>query len=599
MEKLICLLYLLTGLFYDVSAQTIGSPDIQSSQIKPLKIIQKGQGHYFVDFGKDAFGNLELLFASAQADSLVIHLGEKLESPHTIDRKPGGTIRYQKVVLSQLPVKTPVTVKLPVDKRNTRVPAVLLPDSMGVIMPFRYAEIENLKVAIEDVVVMQKVYNYRFNEEASYFTSSDTILNQVWDLCKHTIKATSFAGIYIDGDRERIAYEADAYINQLSHYAVDNEYLLARRTNEHFINSPTWPTEWILHTVPLFYYDYLYTGNTAAISKHYEVLKNKTLMQLERADGLIATDSARMTPGFLAGIGFRAGDKIKDIVDWPAKERDGYEMVKVNTVVNSFYYLNLKLMSEMAGAIGQVADAAFFYRKADMVKKAINDKLLNKATGIYVDGEGAGHSSLHANIFPLAFGIVPAENIRQVVSFVRSRGMACSVYGAQYLLEALYQHGEADYALQLLSSTEGDRTWWNMIKAGSTMTLEAWDIKYKPNLDWNHAWGTAPVNIVARHLWGITPSKPGFAKVAIRPQPGALTFSKIKVPTIKGPIYAEYKQIERKVRLFIVEIPKGMTGEFIITAAPYARIIKNNRVVRSNKDCLQLSEGVTHIKIIN
>jgi hypothetical protein len=30
--------------------------------------------------------------------------------------------------------------------------------------------------------------------------------------------------IYVDGDRERIPYEADAYINMLSHYAVDSEY---------------------------------------------------------------------------------------------------------------------------------------------------------------------------------------------------------------------------------------------------------------------------------------------------------------------------------------------------------------------------------------
>jgi alpha-L-rhamnosidase len=131
------------------------------------------------------------------------------------------------------------------------------------------------------------------------------------------------------------------------------------------------------------------------------------------------------------------------------------------------------------------------------------------------------------------------------------------------------------------------------------MTLEAWDIKYKPNLDWNHAWGTAPANIVARYLWGITPSKPGFAKATVKPQLGALTFSKIKVPTIKGPIRAEYKQIEKNIRLFIIEMPKGMTGEFIITGAPHTRVIKNNHVVSSNKDRLLLPEGVTKIKIEN
>ena len=28
-----------------------------------------------------------------------------------------------------------------------------------------------------------------------------------------------------------------------------------------------------------------------------------------------------------------------------------------------------------------------------------------------------------------------------------------------------------------------------MIRVGSTITLEAWDNKFKPNQDWNHAWG--------------------------------------------------------------------------------------------------------------
>ena len=38
-----------------------------------------------------------------------------------------------------------------------------------------------------------------------------------------------------------------------------------------------------------------------------------------------------------------------------------------------------------------------------------------------------------------------------------------------------------------------------MIEVGSTMTLEAWDAKYKPNLTWNHAWGAAPANISRVH----------------------------------------------------------------------------------------------------
>ena len=103
---------------------------------------------------------------------------------------------------------------------------------------------------------------YPFNEHDSHFHCSDTVLNQVWELCKYSIKATSFLGVYVDGDRERIPYEADALINQLSHYGVANDFSMARYTHEYLIRKPTWPTEWILQSILMAWEDYMYTGNT-------------------------------------------------------------------------------------------------------------------------------------------------------------------------------------------------------------------------------------------------------------------------------------------------------------------------------------------------
>ena len=47
---------------------------------------------------------------------------------------------------------------------------------------------------------------------------------------------------------------------------------------------------------------------------------------------------------------------------------------------------------------------------------------------------------------------------------------------------------------------DGPRSWLGMMKQGSTITLEAWNMKDKPNLDWNHAWGAAPANLIPRFL---------------------------------------------------------------------------------------------------
>ncbi|MBE0654379.1 MAG: acetylglucosamine-6-sulfatase, partial [Bacteroidales bacterium] len=272
--------------------------------------------------------------------------------------------------------------------------------------------------------------------------------------------------------------------------------------------------------------------------------------------------------------------------------------VGINTVVNSFHYINLKLLAEIAGVLGEKEDSILFKNRSQLVKNSINNNLLNKERGIYTDGEGSSHSSLHANIFPLVFGVVPEENVNTVISFIKSKGMACSVYAAQYLLEALYQYGEADYALKLMTSTN-ERSWWHMIELGSTMTLEAWDMKYKPNLDWNHPWGTAPANIITRYMWGILPKEPAFGSVSIKPQLSNLTYSHIKVPTIKGAILAEYKQLANGNHLFIFDIPKEMNADFNIPDCGYKIMTLNKKKVKPEKNSLPLVAGVNKIELKN
>ncbi len=583
--------------------------DVRTSIIKPTEINRLGKDTYLIDFDKAYFGTVQLSSSMNQNDSLVIHLGEKLNTDNRVDRKPGGSIRYQKIVLSNLQANIINNIDLVPNKRNTSGAAILLPDSLGVVMPFRYCEIENLKIPIENIEIFQKAVHNNFNEKASSFSSSNEILDSIWKLCKHTIKATSFTGYYVDGDRERIPYEADAYINQLSHYSVDSLYAMGRRTNAYFIKNPTWPTEWLLHTVPMFYADYMYTGDLEPLKEHYENLKLKTLMDLEREDGLISSSSTHMNEELISKLGFKKPDtKIKDIIDWPPAqkdtgwelataegERDGYEIVPVNTVINSFYYYNLKLMSEIAGFLDKKKEVKFFNKKASIVKSVINTKFFDEKKGYFIDGEGSTHSSLHANMMPLAFGIVSQNHKKSVTDFIKTRGMACSVYGSQYLLEALYKSNEAQYALDLITETENDRSWWNMIQIGATMTLEAWDVKYKPNSDWNHAWGTAPLNITTRYMWGIKPKIAGFKVAEIKPQLADLTFSKIQVPTKNGVIIASFKKVNN-AHNYTITIPNNMTAEF--TVPPNFMLIEfNGKKLKSTNNLIHLKSGNHTIKL--
>jgi len=578
-----------------------------SKFIQPDKFIKNKDNNYFIDFGKDAFGTLVLQnIRTNSKDTIIVHLGEKARG-NKVDRDPGASIRYQKVIYILDPEMEKFEIKLPSNKRNTSGSAIKLPDTIGVIMPFRYCEIENFHGELRKENIKQKTINYYFDEKESYFESSDTILNQVWDLCKYSIKATSFAGLYVDGDRERIPYEADAYINQLGHYYTDREYTMARRTNEYFIKNPTWPTEWILHTVPMFYNDYMFTGNSESLEYYYDKLKEKTLLSLARSDGLISSKS--ITSEIMSKLGFTDPNaRLKDIVDWPPGqndtgwklataegERDGYEMVDINTVVNAFHYQNLKQMAVIAGVLDKKEDSLFFHMRAIKVKRLINEKLLNTEKGIYLDGEFSTHSSLHANMFPLAFDMVPDNYKKSVIKFIKSRGMACSVYGSQYLLEGLYKAGEAEYAMSLLTATH-ERSWWNMIQSGSTMSMEAWDMKYKPNTDWNHAWGAVPANIIPSGMWGIIPVEPGYSKLRIKPQLAGLKSSNILVPTIRGSIEAKFKQLENSVE-FIISLPGNTNCEFVYPLDKNSNIYLNGERINNYQGSLNLFSGTKKISI--
>lgn len=535
---------------------------LERQAIKPVQVMRTAPNHYFIDFGRAAFGTLRLTLDSATNQDVEIRLGEMRGANNTVETKPGASIRYLKTTLQAHAGSHVYTLTLPPQKG-----AIHLPPQYGEVIPFRYCEIINSPSEINIANVTQLALFTHFDEGAASFTSSDPTLNAVWELCKYSIKATSFLGIYVDGDRERHPYEADAYINQLGHYSIDREYTTARYSHEYLIEHPTWPTEWILHSVLIAWADYLYTGDAATLKRHYDDLKAKTLISLEREDGLISTQTGLATPAVMASIHLGAkfpvgGNGFRDIVDWPVGERDGYQMQPINTVVNAFHYRALTLMSKIAKAAGKPDDARQFHEAAELVYHSFNAKLFDTAHGVYRDGEGTDHASLHANMFALAFGLVPEAHQHTVTEFIKSRGMACSVYGAQYLLEALYAADEGDYALQLMAAPPtNERGWAHMLDSGSTVTWEAWDRKFKTNLDWNHAWGAAPANIIPRLLMGIEPLAPGFQQVRIRPQIGTLTAATMTLPTIRGPIHVAVTKPNAATFNLRCQIPANMSAE--------------------------------------
>ena len=104
-----------------------------------------------------------------------------------------------------------------------------------------------------------------------------------------------------------------------------------------------------------------------------------------------------------------------------------------------------------------------------------------------------------------------------------------------------------------------------MLDSGTTITWEAWDMKYKPNQDWNHAWGAAPANLLPRYALGARPLTPGWTRALIRPHPGALTNAEGKIPTPRGPVAVRWERGDRfRMQL---ELPPGTTAQVQLPGA--------------------------------
>jgi hypothetical protein len=512
-------------------AATLEKPAIHLVEQAPVAIRQVEPGVFLVDFGRVAFGNVSLrpMGSAGEQETAVHHevtvrFGEALKNGR-VNTQPPGSVRYAEVKVS-LNGKTRVAP--PADERNTKSPAVLTPPDWGVLLPFRWVEVEGWPGELHpDQIRRMAAFDSTWNDEAAAFRSSDEMLNKVWELCHYSIKATTFAGIFVDGDRERLAYEADAYLTQLSYYAGDADPRMARATFDRLMEFPTWPTEWAPQMVFIAYADWMQNGDRAWLASDYEGLKTKLLDERVGPDGLVRSTPAQIAHG--------------DIVDWPVQERDHFVFTGVNTVVNAFHLRALAEMSELAEALGKRDEAARFAERERSARAAFQKKLFDPARGLYRDGAGTDHASEHANLFPLAFGLVPLEDRARLAQWLAGRGMAVSVYAAQYLLEGLFENDEDAAALALIEAP-GDRSWRHMVESGTTITWEAWDQKYKPNQDWNHAWGAAPANLLPRFVLGVRVLTPGWGKALIQPHPGELVSAEGRVPTPRGEIAVAWRQ---------------------------------------------------------
>ncbi|WP_370614580.1 family 78 glycoside hydrolase catalytic domain [Mumia qirimensis] len=508
----------------------------------PVEVIEKSPGNYFIDYGKTWIGGLSLDVDGTAGQVLDLRFGEELSAPQTVRyaMRTGNTYQDRWTLAGG---------RQHVETWGMRV--------------FRYVEVLGAPTGLgkKDFTALAQIYPY--DAKGAVFDSSDDNLNQVWELSRHTIEATNH-NLYVDSwSRERGAYEADSYLQMMANFFVSDDPTLGNYSLEYLLSRRTWPTEWPMYTILAFHDSFQQTGDTAALAMNYAALVDKLPDEwLEQSTGLIRKNSGS---NGASGCGNDC-----DIVDWPTSERDGYVFRPYNTVINAIGHQSYRDMAEIAKALGKDADAARFTATADRLREEANARLFDETKGAYRDGLNADgtpvdHFAFHASVFATAFGLAGDDRAEQTADYIESRGMACSVYCAAFVLESLYDGDRAEAAHAMLTGT-GLRSWMNMIAKGAGATAEAWDVSLKSNMTWSHPWAASPAYNVPQGMFGIEPTTPGYSTFDVRPQPEAVDWAHVTLPTLKGSIGAAHHTVDGRTDIG-VHIPGNTVARVSVPGA--------------------------------
>jgi alpha-L-rhamnosidase len=294
---------------------------------------------------------------------------------------------------------------------------------------------------------------------------------------------------------------------------------------------------------------YLSTGDRTLLSKLYPVLVNiaeYVWRYRDAATGLITQ---------LAGGG---GPYQYGIVDWPAVGRYGYDMnTTARTTVNVLAVDVMRSTAAAASALGRpAAETEAFAQRASELTTAINTRL-RRPDGIYVDGlreanVQSSHASQHANSYPIAYGVAPAQDHAALASYVAGLGMQQGPMTVHWLLRALSDADRIDDVVTRLTDAAGPG-FGNVLAKGGTFTWESWTPT--GNESESHGWGAMVLVDFMETLLGVRVTSPGAATIAIVLPRTSLGAARGNVPTQRGPVRVDWRRAASGALTVAVDVP--------------------------------------------
>lgn len=200
--------------------------------------------------------------------------------------------------------------------------------------------------------------------------------------------------------------------------------------------------------------------------------------------------------------------------DWvPVKSQSNKELTS-----SVYFYVDTKILANAAKLFGKEQDYKYYTSLADKIRDAINNKFLNKETGVYANGSQTEQS------VPLQWKVVPEEMVSKVAQNLAQKVIGngyhldVGVLGAKAILNALSENGFTNVAFKVAAqNTYPSWGWW--VVNGATTLHENWDLKAKRDISDNHMMFGEIGGWLFKGLGGIfpDPEHPGFKNTILRP----------------------------------------------------------------------------------
>lgn len=383
------------------------------------------------------------------------------------------------------------------------------------------------------------------------FESSDTLLNQIWEVGAHTLRCCA-EDTYTDCPTyEQTHWVGDARNEALVDWVVNGDSRLWFRCLEQTGQSleldcnpitasqvpsswpnllPSWSFLWMRSCSEYL----LWTGDYQGA----EILMKWVARNVDGIENRINSLNLFELQAW-------------NMFDWAAMDTPAQGII---THLNCFAVQALHDCAKMAHWLDERQAVIRFKKLAGKIATAINTHLWDEKEGAYIDciradGEKSPIFSQQTATAALISGIAKGKReklCRRIIHAAPKKFVkAGSPFFEFFLLEVLKTENREVAFLDVIR-----RDWGFMIEQGASTFWEMWSLRDgRLTRSHCHGWSSAPTFFLSSTVLGVEPTKPGFAEVRIAPKLGDLRFARGTMPTPYGPIEVAARRVGKQVKV--------------------------------------------------